>query len=101
MNQKFHIALDVPDLERAIADYRDRLGSEPTVVIPHQYAVWCNETLNFSIRVSEDRTPLRHLGWENGNADAFSQDIDVNGIPWERFTAEQQQQEIERIWLNS
>ena len=40
----------------------------------------------------------RHLGWEDPSATEFSQDIDVNGIVWERFNAQHQADEINQIW---
>jgi hypothetical protein len=53
--------------------------------------VWRTETLKVSIR--QDRScksgELCHLGWEDPTATAFSKDTDVNGIVWERFTAQQ------------
>jgi hypothetical protein len=41
---------------------------------------------------------LRHLGWEDPTASEFIQDTDVNGIVWERFTAQHQADEINEIW---
>ena len=41
---------------------------------------------------------LRHLGWEDASAKSFSQDTDVTGIVWERFTVQQQADEINEIW---
>ncbi|AKG20145.1 hypothetical protein [Calothrix sp. 336/3] len=98
MSKKFHIAISVTDLEAAIADYSQRLGHQPCIIVPNEYALWRTETLNFSIRFSYDTEKLRHLGWEDDTASTFSEDIDVNGIAWERFTAAQQQQEVEALW---
>ena len=41
---------------------------------------------------------LRHLGWEDLTAPEFTQDTDVNGMVWERFTAQHQADEINAIW---
>jgi hypothetical protein len=98
LNKKFHLSISVTDLDASIADYSQRLGHHPWIVVPHEYALWRTETLNFSIRLSDSENKLRHLGWEDESATEFSQDVDVNGIIWERFTANQQQQEIESIW---
>ena len=100
--KRFHIALGVADIERSITDYTARLGAAPTRVIPGEYALWRTETLNVSIR----RTPgppgqLRHLGWEDDSAPAFSESTDTNGIVWERFSTEQQDREIEAVWPSS
>ncbi len=46
----------------------------------------------------EDVGALRHLGWEDSDAISFSKDVDVNGIEWERFHAEDQANEINDIW---
>jgi hypothetical protein len=99
LNSKFHIALSVADLDASITDYSLRLGCSPCVVVPHEYALWRTDTLNFSIReTAEAGDKLRHLGWEDSTAESFTQDTDVNGIPWERFAASQQQAEIESLW---
>ncbi|MGF1491034.1 MAG: hypothetical protein ACFBSC_00980 [Microcoleaceae cyanobacterium] len=44
-SQKFHIALNVKDLAESIQDYSKRLGCEPQVVVPGNYALWRTETL--------------------------------------------------------
>jgi hypothetical protein len=41
---------------------------------------------------------LRHLGWEDDEADFFTTDTDCNGILWERFAAHHQATEINEIW---
>ena len=97
---KFHIAITTKDLEATITDYSKRLGSEPTVVVPNEYALWRTESLNFSVRCDANCQPgeMRHLGWEDASSEEFNEEKDVNGIVWERFTAEQQQAEIDNIW---
>jgi hypothetical protein len=97
--KRFHIAIGVTDLSRSIADYSIRLGCKPCVVVPDEYALWRTDSLNFSIRVTETETgSVRHLGWEDPAASGFSSTNDVNGILWERFTAEQQADEIRELW---
>jgi hypothetical protein len=98
MNKKFHIAINSTDLNASISDYTLRLGCEPCVIVQNDYALWRTEFLNFSVRCSGDSSNLRHLGWEDATALKFSKDIDCNGITWEKFTASQQQEEIESIW---
>lgn len=95
--KRFHIAIGVTSIEASVADYTRRLGCEPCVVVPDQYALWRTETVNFSIRKTGERPALRHLGWEDPEAQSFSIETDPNGIAWERFSAEQQDQEIESI----
>lgn len=98
--RKFHIALSVVDIEDSVRDYSERLGGAPTILIAGEYALWRTECLNFSIRkvANAKAGTLRHLGWEDAAADAFSSNIDVNGIVWERFTEAQQRAEIKTIW---
>ncbi len=69
-------------------------------MIPGEYALWRMETLNVSVR-SDASCPsgsLRHLGWEDPAASEFTQEVDVNGITWERFSAEQQAAELNSLW---
>ena len=101
--KKFHIAIATHDIAATVADYRVRLGCEPCVVVAGEYALWRTESLNISVRQDTTGQPgaLRHLGWEDSEADAFSADIDVNGILWERFSAKVQAEEIEEIWAGT
>ncbi len=97
--KKIHIAIGVLDIKRSIEDYSQRLGCQPAVVVPNEYALWRTEALNFSIRRdSNDPGKPRHLGWEDSSAREFTKDMDNNGIVWERFTAEQQSDEIKSLW---
>ena len=99
---KIHIAIGVLDIARSVEDYSKRFGCEPCVVIPNEYALWKTPIVNFSIRYTQENfNKLRHLGWEDSSVVEFSQDVDVNGIVWERFTAEQQVKEIEETWPGS
>jgi hypothetical protein len=77
-----------------------RFGAKPCAIIEGEYALWRTETLNVSVRQDASCKPgeLRHLGWEDSKASGFSKDTDVNGIVWERFTAQQQADEINEIW---
>jgi hypothetical protein len=98
--KKLHIAISTNLLEETVADYSQRLGQQPCSWIPNEYALWRTESLNISVRQAVNGKPgeLRHLGWEDATATAFSQDTDVNGIDWERFTAQQQADEINALW---
>ncbi|GAB4215382.1 MAG: hypothetical protein OHK0012_15410 [Synechococcales cyanobacterium] len=95
-----HVALSTTDLKAAIADYSARLGSAPVVVVPDTYALWRTPHVNLSLRWDPDRPAgqLRHLGWEDDTATAFTVDIDVHGIPWERFHPLHQAAEIQEVW---
>ena len=81
-------------------DYSRRLGCDPCVVVPEEYALWRTDCVNLSVRRDKSATPgsLRHLGWEDPAAEAFSSEADVNGIVWEHFSAEQQAEEINSAW---
>jgi len=95
-----HIALSTTDVAAAIADYSTRLGCAPVVVVPDTYALWRTSSVNLSVRRDPDRPAgqLRHLGWEDETATAFIVEIDVNGIPWERFHPCHQADEIQEAW---
>ena len=98
--KKFHIALGVTHIEESVRDYSLRLGQEADVVIPGEYALWRTQTLNVSIRrvPLKDSAKLRHLGWENPEAEEFTKTLDCNGLLWEEFSAHQQALEIEKTW---
>ena len=96
--KKIHIAIGVSDISRSVKDYSERLGCQPVVVIANEYALWRTDILNFSIRYdAANPGMLRHLGWEDSSACEFTQEKDVNGIVWERFTTEQQSNEIKSL----
>lgn len=98
--QKLHIAIATDNIEATIKDYSTRLGAEPCSFVANEYALWRTECLNVSVRQDSSCKPgeLRHLGWEDSTAPQFSQDTDVNGIVWERFSARQQADEINELW---
>jgi hypothetical protein len=99
--KKIHIAIAVADIAASVADYSQRLDCQPCVLVTGEYALWRTETINFSIRQTGEAIGLvRHLGWEDANAKVFSKEIDVNGLVWERFNAENQADEIKEIWSN-
>lgn len=97
--KRFHLALAVTDVEATIPDYSKRLGTAPTVVVPGRYALWRTPTLNLSIRhMYGEGGVVRHLGWEDSNAETLSVEHDVNGLIWERFSARDQAREIRANW---
>ena len=98
--KKLHLAISTNDIAATVKDYSDRLGAQPCLVIPGEYALWRTDTLNISARQDDSCSPgsLRHLGWEDPAAPELSAEIDVNGITWEKFTASQQAEEIRDIW---
>jgi hypothetical protein len=98
--RKLHLAIATDKIEQTIEDYSQRLGEAPCSTVAGEYALWRTATLNVSVRQDLTCSPgeLRHLGWEDPDAESFSQDTDVNGIVWERFNAQQQADEINEIW---
>lgn len=100
MARRFHLALGVADLAASISDYSARLGMEPECVVPGEFALWRTEGLNVSIRVvaAAEVGQVRHLGWEEPDAESMESSVDANGILWERFSCAAQWQEIEAIW---
>jgi hypothetical protein len=93
--KRFHIALAVADLDASIADYSQRLGQTPTAVVPGVYAMWRTDLLNFSINHQPGNAgQLRHVGFEDDTASGYSSSTDVNGLLWELFSAQEQDQRI-------
>jgi len=98
--KKIHLAIATDNIAATIEDYSQRLECEPVLVIPNEYALWRSDFFNISIRQDSTCKPgeLRHMGWEDSEAKAFTTSIDVNGLLWESFTAEHQSEEIEEAW---
>ena len=98
--RKIHIAISSENIEETIRDYTKRLKCEPCLVVKGEYALWRTESLNFSVRQDALSNPgsLRHLGWEDSEATEFTEETDVNGIVWERFSADKQAEEIKELW---
>jgi len=93
--KRFHIALAVADLDASIEDYSRRLGQSPTAVVPGAYAMWRTDLLNFSINENGAQAGLlRHIGFEDDQAEGFAKTRDVNGIEWEQFSPAEQDQRI-------
>ncbi len=98
--KKFHIAISTNQIAETIEDYSTRLGMPPCCVVEGEYALWRTESLNVSVRQDDNYQPgtMRHLGWEDSDAQEFTQDTDVNEIVWERFSAQAQADEINSLW---
>jgi len=98
--RKLHLAISTNKIDETIEDYSIRLGVRPCSSIAGEYALWRTDSLNLSVRqdASCASGSLRHLGWEDTSASEFTQDVDVNGIVWERFAAQHQADEINEIW---
>ena len=97
--KRIHVALAVANLDDAIADTRRRLGVEPCVVVPGTYALFRTACANLSLTENAEQAgQLRHLGIEDPEAPAFTAEPGPDGFVWERFTAEQQADEINTHW---
>jgi len=93
--KRFHIALAVANLEESILDYSRRLGQPPSAAVPHRYAMWRTDLLNFSINENPERAgQLRHVGFEDDTVEGYSSSVDVNGLEWELFSAAEQDARI-------
>jgi len=93
--KRFHIALAVANLDDSIADYSRRLGQPPSAIVPGKYAMWRTDLLNFSINETPAHAgQLRHVGFEDDSAAAYSSSVDVNGLEWELFSAAEQDARI-------
>ncbi|MEL6930324.1 MAG: hypothetical protein AAFO95_17050 [Cyanobacteria bacterium J06600_6] len=101
--KKLHLAIATQDIAATVKDYSDRFDTQPCLVVEGEYALWRTESLNISVRQNDQFPPgtLRHLGWEDPTATEMSAESDVNGILWERFTREQQAEEIREIWSDT
>ena len=101
--KKLHLAIATQDIAATVKDYSDRLNAQPCLIVEGEYALWRTDTLNLSVRQDDKFSPgtLRHLGWEDPTTAEMSAETDVNGILWERFTKEQQAEEIRDIWSNA
>ena len=97
--RRFHIAISVSDIAASVEDYSGRLGQQPVLIIPGEYALWRTDRLNLSIRYAPASAgELRHLGWEDPQAQTLSVERDVNGLVWECFSARDQAREIVANW---
>ncbi|MEX0732808.1 MAG: hypothetical protein WED00_05500 [Aquisalimonadaceae bacterium] len=97
--KRFHLAISVEDLDVSIREYSMRLGADPILVVPGRYALWRTPGVNFSIRHMPGQSGLlRHVGWEDPDAETLSVEHDVNGLVWERFSARDQAMEIKANW---
>lgn len=86
--KRFHIVLAVADVEASIADYTARLGAPPEAVVDGVYALWRTGGLNFSISRQPERAgSLCRMGFVDDDSHGVRRDTDVNGIPWECFSA--------------
>ena len=97
--KKIHIALSTNCINESTKDYSTRLGVQPCVVVPNEYALWRTDSINLSIRQDDtcETGELRHLGWEDSNASKFSSEKDVNNITGEYFSAKLQADEINTL----
>ena len=101
--RKIHIALSTRDLQTSVKEYSARLRCEPCSLVADEYALRRTESINLSLRNDPNCSAgeLRHLGWEDSDAQEFSKESDVNGIVWENFSASHQADEINNIWPNA
>lgn len=98
-SQKLHLAIAVANIPDSIATYSKKLGAEPIVIVPNEYALWRTDSINLSIRQTHGQPgTIRHLGWEDPTATIFTRETDCNGIIWEHFSAHQQADEINELW---
>lgn len=97
--RRLHVALAVDDLETTIQDYSRRLGARPVAVVPGRYALWRTAEVNLSVNAGGGTGfGLRHLGFEDDAAAAKSESIDVNGLMWEEFNCDFQDQAIVDVY---
>ena len=99
--KKFHVSISVSNIDASIEEYSKKLGCEPCLKIPNEYALWRTDTLNFSIGKSEENPGnISHIGWEDSRLSSFKEEKDINGITWEYFDPKSQEKEINNHWEN-
>lgn len=93
--KRFHISIAVADFAASLADYSRRLGCGPCTVQDGRYALWRTELLNFSIscKPGQQTGVVRHIGFEDDSLQGMREEQDVNGITWEYFSPEAQDEE--------
>lgn len=97
--RRLHVALAVDDLDATIADYSGRLGADPVAVVPGRSALWRTPEVNLSVNCGTGAGQrLRHLGFEDDSAGARTESRDVNGLTWESFTVESQDEGIVAVY---
>ncbi len=97
--KRVHIALAVTDFDASVREYSARLGVAACCTVDATYALWRTDQLNLSITVkSADAGRLRHLGFEDDEAQVVGESTDVNGVVWEHFTEQHQREEIVKLW---
>lgn len=104
MSKKFHISISTEDYDASVKEYSQRLGCTPNKEVKGRYARWRTALLNFTISCKPGQKGgiVRHIGFEDDAAEVFSENMDANGITWERFSLKQQDDEIEeRIIKNN
>ena len=97
--RRLHVALAVDDLDATIRDYSGRLGAQPVAVVPGKYALWRTSEVNLSVNCDVAGSErLRHLGFEDDAVSTKSETTDVNGLLWESFNAQWQDEGIVKIY---
>lgn len=97
--RRIHVALAVDDLDATVADYTARLGAPPVAVVPGAYALWRTGEVNLSVNADTRADGrLRHLGFEDDTATGQREDHDVNGILWETFSPQWQDEGVVRVY---
>jgi catechol 2,3-dioxygenase-like lactoylglutathione lyase family enzyme len=94
--KRLHISISTHDYAASVADYSRRLGINPCVEKEGRYALWRSDILNFSISCKEGQPAgmVRHIGFEDDAEQSFREELDLNGITWEYFSKEAQEEEI-------
>jgi catechol 2,3-dioxygenase-like lactoylglutathione lyase family enzyme len=66
--KRFHVNLNVTDLDKSIAFYNELFAAEPTLV-EEDYAKWMLDDpfINFSIATRGEKTGIDHIGLEAGD----------------------------------
>ncbi|WGK69763.1 hypothetical protein P0082_02555 [Candidatus Haliotispira prima] len=97
-SKRFHVTLQVSDLNDSIRDYREIFGEDPCYVIPGYLGLWRTGELNFLLWAKpKHRTAIVQFGWEFDYLDSNQRFKDCNQLSWLFFSAETQNDFINRL----
>lgn len=97
-SKRFHMTLQVPNLDQSIIEYSEIFNQEPCCVIPQRLALWRTPELNFLLRDSgKKRMAVLQLGWEYDYLDNSQRFKDINQLSWLFFATHMQDDAINQL----
>ena len=97
-SKRFHVTLQVPDLQASIQEYCEILGQDPCCIIPGRLVLWRTGELNFLLRAKpKQRTAVLQFGWEFDYLENTQRFKDRNQLSWLFFSTGTQDAAINRL----